>query len=72
MVAAPSPLAGEGSAVLPRNEVGEGVRQRLLAKKPPHPFRDVAPPSCNNSVSFRPSDPDQVADLIRDPRAGIQ
>ncbi len=26
----------------------------------------------NGSMSFRPSDPDQVADLIRDPRAEIQ
>jgi len=42
---APSPLAGEGSSVLPRAMMGEGfASQKLLTKKTPHPSGFVAAP----------------------------
>src|SRR2546425_596667 len=42
---APSPLAGEGSSVLPRVMMGEGLAsQKVFTKKPPHPSGFVAAP----------------------------
>src|ERR1700730_6818648 len=42
LVTMPSPLAGEGSSVLPRVMMGEGVR----VTRTPHPFEFVGAPLC--------------------------
>src|SRR6266436_8263957 len=41
LVTAPSPLAGEGSAVLPHAIMGEGF---VCRNNPPHPFEFVGQP----------------------------
>jgi hypothetical protein len=42
LLTVPSPLAGEGSSVLPRVMMGEGVR----VTRTPHPFEFVGAPLC--------------------------